>query len=127
MPLSERLRVLVPATPASHQDQTAAAAAPAHEASTDDAGVALARWRLRTTVEQMRAAGVDAAGEVGPADPYSAVCEVLSRERIDEIMLSTLPPSTSRWLNVDLPGRLRRQTGRPVTVLTPETVSPPVV
>ena len=29
-------------------------------------------------------------------------------------------------LNVDLPGRLRRHAGRPVTVLTPAAVAPPV-
>lgn len=121
----ERLLVLVPATHSGHHERPRSAA-PAHDDATDEIGVALARWRLRTTVDRLRAAGVDAEGEVGAADPYAAVREVLSGEHVDEILLSTLPPSSSRWLNVDLPGRLRRHTGRPVTVLTPAAVAPPV-
>ncbi len=117
----ERLIVLVPATHSGHHEQPRAAE-PTHEGATDETGLALARWRLRTTVDRLRAAGVDAVGEVGSADPYTAVCKVLSDENVDEILLSTLPPSSSRWLNVDLPGRLRRHTGRPVTVLPPATV-----
>lgn len=121
----ERVRVLVPATHSGHHEQPRSAV-PVHENATDEVGVALARWRLRTTVDRLRAAGLDADGEVGPADPYKAVVEALSRDDVDEILLSTLPPSSSRWLDVDLPDRLRRRTGRPVTVLTPATVSPDV-
>lgn len=121
----DRVLVLVPATHSGNHEQPRSVA-PAHEDATDEAGVSLARWRLRTTVDRLRAAGVEAEGEVGSADPYTAVCQVLSGEHIDEILLSTLPPTSSRWLNVDLPGRLRRHTGRPVTVLTPATVSPPL-
>jgi hypothetical protein len=119
----EQLHVLVPATHSGHHERPRAEA-PTHDDATDDVGVALARWRLRTTVERLRAAGVDAVGDIGPADPYTAVCEVLADERVDEILLSTLPPSSSRWLQVDLPGRLRRHTNRPVTVLTPAPVVP---
>lgn len=121
----DRVLVLVPATHSGHHEQPRSAV-PVHEDTSDEAGVSLAHWRLRTTVDHLRAAGVDAEGEVGSANPYTAVCQTLSREHIDEILLSTLPPSSSRWLNVDLPGRLRRHTGKPVTVLTPATVSPPV-
>lgn len=116
----ERLLVLVPATHSGHHEQPRSAA-PADGETTDEVGVALARFRLRTTVDRFRAAGVDAVGEVGSADPYTAVRDALSHEDVDEILLSTLPPSSSRWLDVDLPGRLRRHTGRPVTVLTPAT------
>lgn len=121
----DRVLVLVPATHSGHHEQPRSAA-PAHEDVTDEAGVALARWRLRSTVDRLRAAGVDADGEVGSADPYRAVWQALSHENVDEILLSTLPQSSSRWLNVDLPGRLRRHTGRTVTVLTPATASPEV-
>ncbi len=121
----DRVLVLVPATHSGHHDQPRAAV-PANDDATDDAGVALARWRLRTTVDRLRAAGVDADGEVGSANPYTAVCQVLAGEDIDEILLSTLPATSSRWLDVDLPGRLRRHTGRPVAVLTPATVLPDV-
>lgn len=85
----------------------------------EDMGAALARHRLQAVLERLRAAGVDADGEVGDADPYAAACHALGGHDVDEILLSTLPPSSSRWLSVDLPGRLRRHTARPVTVLTP--------
>lgn len=103
-----RVFVVVPATQHGHD-----------EGGGDDLGAGLARHRLAAAIERLRAAGVDAAGEVGDADPYAAACHALGEHDIDEILLSTLPPSSSRWLSVDLPGRLRRHTSRPVTVLTP--------
>lgn len=84
-----------------------------------DAGAGLARHRMQAAVDRLRAAGVAADGEVGDADPYTAVCRALAEHDVREILLSTLPPSSSRWLSVDLPGRVRRHTKRPVTVLTP--------
>lgn len=118
----DRVLVVVPATHSARQERPRSAE-PADEDATDEVGVALARWRLRTTVDRLRAAGVDAVGEVGPADPYAAVCDALSREDVAEVLLSTLAPSSSRWLDVDLPGRIRRHTARPVTVLTPTVAS----
>lgn len=85
----------------------------------EEMGAALAGVRLRSVLERLRNAGVDADGEVGDADPYAAVCHALAEHDVGEILLSTLPPSSSRWLRVDLPDRLRRHTSRPVTVLTP--------
>ena len=88
----------------------------------EEMGAALARVRLEAVLERLRDAGVDADGEVGDADPYAAVCHALTHHDIAEILLSTLPPASSRWLRVDLPDRLRRHTARPVTVLTPAAV-----
>lgn len=88
------------------------------EGATEEYGETLARWRLGAAVERLRAAGVDADGRVGPEDPYAAICGVLLEHPVDEIVLSTLPPATSRWLDADLPDRLRRLTGHPVTVVT---------
>jgi len=105
-----RLVVVVPATPRSQQVGSRPG---------DPTGAALAQWRLQRTVDRLVAAGLDAEGEVGDADPFVAVRAALARRPVDEILVSTLPPSTSRWLGADLPGRLRRQAGCPVTVLTP--------
>ena len=116
-----RVFVVVPAT--EHQHQVGPRPAPAaDEAGGEAMGVTLARHRLQAVLERLRAAGIDADGEVGTADPYAAVCHALREHDVAEILLSTLPPSSSRWLSVDLPGRLRRQTSRPVTVLTPASV-----
>jgi hypothetical protein len=112
-----RVLVLVPATPRS--EQVVDGHEPPSGEPGDAPGVALARWRLRTTVERLREAGLDADGEVGDEDPYTAICHVLGHEAVDEVLISTLPASSSRWLSVDLPGRLRRHSSRPVTVLTP--------
>lgn len=92
---------------------------PATHAREGGAGTGLARHRMQAAVDRLRAAGVEADGEVGDADPYAAVCHALAEHDVQEILLSTLPPSSSRWLSVDLPGRVRRHTKRPVTVLTP--------
>jgi hypothetical protein len=89
----------------------------------EETGVALARVRLGSVLDRLREAGLDADGEVGDADPYAAVCHALAGHEVAEILLSTLPPSSSRWLSVDLPDRLRRHTARPVTVLTPAAVA----
>lgn len=112
-----RVLVLVPATNSRHQ-VGARRPAPAGDVG-DDAGLAIARWRLGVAVDRLRAAGVDAEGRVGAVDPFAAVTRLLAEERVDEILVSTLPPASSRWLGVDLPGRLRRHTHRPVDVLTP--------
>lgn len=114
-----RVLVVVPATHSAHQG--VGRRPPVADDVGDDAGLAIARWRLGVAVDRLRAAGVRAEGRVGEADPYVAVTKVLAEERVDEILVSTLPPWTSRWLGVDLPGRLRHKTGRPVDVLTPAT------
>lgn len=114
----EKVLVLVPATHSDHGD-VAPAEGPARQDVTDSAGVALARHRLRVCLDRLGAAGVDADGMVGSADPFTAVLQALAGEHVDEVLLSTLHPASSRWLAVDLPGRLRRHTHRPVTILTP--------
>lgn len=120
-----RVLVLVPATSSRHQAGPRRPA-PAHDLGDtgDDAGLAIARWRLGVAVDRLRAAGVDAEGRVGAADPFAAVSRLLAEQQIDEILVSTLPASSSRWLGVDLPGRLRRHTHRSVDVLTPTPAGP---
>lgn len=115
----DRVFVVVPATDDRHHVQLRSMSAVEDERAGEGTGAGLARFRLRTVIDRLRAAGVEADGEVGDADPYAAVCHALSQHDVGEILLSTLPPSSSRWLSVDLPGRLRRHTSRPVTVLTP--------
>lgn len=90
----------------------------------DDTAETIAGLRLRSALDRLQAAGVDAAGSVGGSDPFAAVVHLLADEHVDEIVVSTLPAPTSRWLGVDLPDRLRRQTRRPVAVLTPKAAEP---
>jgi hypothetical protein len=81
----------------------------------EDLARRLARQRLKHELERLRELGIDASGEVGPADPVEAVSTVLHRHEFDEIILSTLPGRRSRWLAANLPARIRRATRIPVT------------
>nr|MDQ3385206.1 hypothetical protein [Actinomycetota bacterium] len=88
----------------------------------DDAGLALARWRLRTAIDRLHDLGVEAEGQVGHPDPFTAVSRLLAERKFDEIILSTLPRSLSRWLEVDLPGRLHRRYHLPVVTIAADEV-----
>src|SRR3712207_1155169 len=59
--------------------------------------------------------GMQVEGEVGDPDPYTAIMDVVSEGGIDEIIISTLPATTSGWLKRDLVERVRDATGLPVT------------
>jgi hypothetical protein len=66
---------------------------------------------LRGAVERLRAAGLDVAGRLGPADPCAAVEEVWEPGEYDEIVLATLAPERSHWLALDVPSRIEALTG----------------
>lgn len=78
-------------------------------------GLAAARLQLERALERAHAAGLDAEGRIGDADPVVAVKEAWDPRTFDEIVVSTLPSQTSRWLQVDLPHRVERLIGEPVT------------
>jgi hypothetical protein len=72
------------------------------------------RERLHEAVERLRANGVEAEGVIGDEDPVAAVKEVWDPGKFDEIIVSTFPTGTSKWLQIDLPHRVERMTGVPV-------------
>ena len=76
---------------------------------------ALAQGRLKQELNRLHEAGADADGEVVDPHPIDAIRKLASREEIDEIIVSTLPRRLSRWMAMDLPRRVRRATGLPVT------------
>jgi GABA permease len=75
----------------------------------------VARRRLEGALARFRAEGASAVGAVGDPDPLRAITEALRQESFDEVILSTLPAGTSRWLMDDLPTRLAGATRIPVT------------
>ena len=81
-------------------------------------GEAEAGRQLAGALERFRDAGLEADGWVGDPDPVAAVEDALEREDADEIVVSTLPRTVSRWLGIDLPSRIRRVSGLPVTHVT---------
>ncbi len=91
----------------------------------DGADPALAASRLRHLVDLLAREGIEADGEVGHADPFHAVAERLHHGPgdIDEIVVSTLPAAFSRWLAADLPQRLERHFGIPVSRVEAAAVS----
>ena len=74
-----------------------------------------ARTRLNAALERMREAGLDnVEGRVGDPDPIVAVMDVWDPMKFDEIIVSTLPSDSSRWVGLDLPHRLEKLTSVPV-------------
>jgi hypothetical protein len=74
-----------------------------------------ARERLADALERMRAAGLENVdGKVGDPDPVVAVMDLWDPMKFDEVIVSTLPSGSSRWLGHDLPRRLERLTSVPV-------------
>ena len=97
--------LLVPATP-----HGVAWVADMHSGGSD------AESHMLATVERLRAEGLEViAGKVGDPDPVAAVQDEVNFESYDEIVVSTLPGSISKWLKLDLPHRVERATGIPVT------------
>ena len=100
--------VVVPATPARD-----------HAVHIEGAAHAIAEKRLESALARFRAVGCDATGEVGDASPMLAVRDCfIADNKYDGVIISTLPAGASRWLKQDLPHRLERTFGLPVTHLT---------
>jgi hypothetical protein len=75
-----------------------------------------AEAHVRAAVEQLRGEGLDVDdGKVGDPDPIAAVEDAVNFKDFDEIIVSTLPKSLSKWLRLDLPHRVEHATGKPVT------------
>ena len=75
---------------------------------------AQAKERLDDALARFGELGTTATGEVGDASPVRAIGDVLLREPIDEVILSTLPPGPSRWLRQDVVHRVQRNYDVPV-------------
>ena len=71
-----------------------------------------------------REAGIEAEGICGDANPMDAVAETWDPRRHDEVIVSTLPGQSSRWIQGDLPGRVARLTGAPVTHVVANDMRP---
>lgn len=106
--------LLVPATP-----HGVAWAADMHS------GSAAADEHLQRALARLQAAGLEAEGKTGDPDPVAAVEDAVNFESFDEVIVSTLPTHLSKWLKLDLPHRVERATGLPVTHITASEVKAP--
>jgi len=59
---------------------------------------------------------------VGDPDAVAAVEDAVNFKDFDEIIVSTLPKHVSKWLKVDLPRRVERASGKPVTHVEAKSV-----
>jgi hypothetical protein len=73
-----------------------------------------AERRLRRALSELRAAGIEAHGQVSHPDPYTAAMQAIEDERIDEVIVSTFEPTQSSWLRKDVVERLRNDANVPV-------------
>jgi uncharacterized membrane protein len=84
-------------------------------ASDIDEGLGLARERMDRSAAALHGVGVEVRAEVGDPDPNMAIEDALRIFPADEIVISTLPPGESRWLEHDVVERTRREVDLPMT------------
>ena len=80
----------------------------------DEAVRESAQVRVDLALSALAEEGLEATGEVGDADPFSATMDAVAQHRPDEIIVSTHPAQSSGWLRRDLIERIRNATGLPV-------------
>ncbi len=83
--------------------------------------------RLQAALDRMRDAGLESVeGSVGDPDPVVAVMDVWDPMKFDDIVVSTLPTGSSRWMGIDLPHRLEKLTSVPVRHVVSQPPRPEV-
>jgi GNAT superfamily N-acetyltransferase len=80
----------------------------------DEAVFDAAQVRIDLARKILREEGVDAIGEVGDPDPYTATMDAIAEHHPDEIVISTYPAASSGWLRRDLIERISEATSVPV-------------
>jgi len=87
-----------------------------HWASDIDEAIVLARQRMELSViEVEQRLQLKAKGEIGDSDPNVAIGDALRVFAADEIVISTHPPQTSRWLERGVVDRAREEIDLPIT------------
>jgi hypothetical protein len=84
-----------------------------------------AQERLDATLAELRQAGLQVSGYVAEPDPFNSIMNALGHHPADEIVISTLPSSKSRWLRGDLIDKVRKATARPVEHVVSDPAAEP--
>jgi hypothetical protein len=85
-----------------------------HLMSDVDAAILAAELQVEQALRCLRDADVTVTGRVADSDPFIAIQDTLSVFAADEIVISTLPPGRSNWLERGLIERARRNFAVPV-------------
>ncbi len=80
----------------------------------EDAIFEAAQVRIDLARRFLREVGISAVGEVGDPDPYTAAMDAIGEHHPDEVVVSTLPATSSGWTRKDLVERIRDDSGLPV-------------
>jgi len=87
-----------------------------------------ARRRLQISVDALQQRGIQAAGEVGEAQPDLAMRDAMVKFPADEVIIVAHPQEYASWLEQDLLDRSRRELAIPITYIEVEpTRAAPVV
>jgi hypothetical protein len=88
-----------------------------HWLSDVDAALARAHERLELAISALQRRGVIARGEIGDADPMLAIEDALASFPADEIVIVTLPPGRSNWIERGLVEKATARFGIPIAHL----------
>lgn len=77
----------------------------------DDAVYDAAQVRVDLARAYLRERGIDAIGEVGDPDPYTATMDAIAEHHPDEIIVATHPATSSGWMRRDLIERIEQASG----------------
>jgi hypothetical protein len=80
----------------------------------DEAVREASQVRADLAVSVLAEEGIEATGEVGDGDPFSATMDAIGAHRPDEVIVSTKPAASSGWLRRDLIERIHNASGLPV-------------
>ena len=81
----------------------------------DDFVFDAAKVRIDLARRFLRDQSINAVGDIGDTDPYTATMDAVAEHHPDEIIVSTFPATVSGWLRRDLIERIEQASGLPVT------------
>lgn len=109
--------VVVPATAVSDAERELVQSEQSPKETGDPDGVIAARWRLRSTMDQLQSAGLTASGSIGVENPLDAVDQALKAGSYDVVVVVSNAAGIAGWAKLDLPSRIERHVSEPVVVL----------
>ena len=80
--------------------------------------------RLQSLLSSLQEHEIVAAGHIGDPDPYTAAMNALQYFRISEVVISTLPQDSSRWVADKLVDRVRSAANVPVEHIESRATEP---